>query len=93
MRVILKSLGTEMRVSVDTFDPGYCGQIPGLQIFLNGIKQNGVVTADDSLGVIVRYKRDSQGKYELDKIACEVLKETLWGEVKFIQPESQTGLP
>lgn len=79
-----------MRISVDTDDPGYINYLnlyargEGIEIFLDGERMDGVVTADDEIGVIVRYKRDGEGHYQVDEFRGEAVKEDVFGDVKIV---------
>jgi len=73
----------EMRVSVDTQDPGYSPGLigRGVKVFLDGIEQRRVVTADDELGLVVMYDVDEQGQVKI-----EVVRITAHGAVKIEMP-------
>ena len=57
-----------MRVSVDEQDPGYSPGLigRGVKVFLDGVEQRQVVTADDELGLIVMYDVDENGRVKMD---------------------------
>ncbi|WP_115945628.1 hypothetical protein [Ectopseudomonas oleovorans] len=76
----------EMRVSVDTQDPGYSPGLigRGVKVFLDDIEQRRVVTADDELGLVVMYDVDEQGQVKME--GDEVVRITAHGAVKIEMP-------
>ena len=56
-----------MRISIDRTDPGFCpglfaGPVPErYTVTLDGVPQDGVVTADEDAGTVVAYERDPDG--------------------------------
>ncbi|WP_347883230.1 hypothetical protein [Pseudomonas aestiva] len=75
-----------MRVSVDQHDPGYSPGLigRGVKVFLDGVEQRQVVTADDELGLIVMYDLDEQGNVKVE--GDEVVWVTVHGAVKIELP-------
>ncbi len=57
-----------MRVSADPQDPGYSPGLTGrgVKVFLDGVEQHQVVTADDELGLVVMYDVDENGQVKMD---------------------------
>lgn len=63
-----------MRISADANDSGYTGlSLKGITVYLNGVLQSDVVTADDGEGYVLRAKRSEQGMLTTDcgEIALE----------------------
>lgn len=56
-----------MRISIDRTDPGFCPGLFGTPaperyvVSLDGVPQEGVVTADDATGTVIAYERDPDG--------------------------------
>jgi len=71
-----------MRLSVDRFDPGFNPRLANKACpYLNGKCVRHVVTADEDLGIIVKYVTDNSGNIVLDYIKKEIVREQLHGEV------------
>lgn len=71
-----------MRISIDRYDPGYCNfrDYGAHRVFLNGVEQLEVVTADDELGEIIRLARDEHGVLIVER--QHVLFELVRGKVR-----------
>lgn len=77
-----------MRISVNPADPGYDNfqrhKGNTIKVFLNGIEQKGVHTADDEQDIIIRPKKDERG-FAI-AVGDEITLETKHGNV-IIQTE------
>lgn len=76
-----------MRISSLKNDPGYQAFVRNVmmgerdvRIFLDNVEQDGVVTADDAQGLIVREKRDENGRL-VSRDDC-VVTEDIYGDVR-----------
>ncbi len=71
-----------MRISADKNDPGYQPGIMGkYDVYLDGTRQEFVVTADEEAGIIVKCKSDERG---LILSNGHLVEETLRGEVTLV---------
>lgn len=69
-----------MRISADTNDSGYTHDcMHDVEIYLDGVMQNNVVTADEDQGFILRASEDKGGLIVKDGYFVE---ETLTGRVE-----------
>lgn len=74
-----------MRVSCEEGDAGYVtfilerGRMPQ-KVYLDGVLIHDAITADDELGVVIRYKRDRDDNLILDGDGAA--RETLHGRVE-----------
>lgn len=74
-----------MRVSVLSDDPGYVANADdraAYLITLNGVIIEDVITADDEVGYISRYRRDAKGNFILAPNKQEVETFTQVGKVR-----------
>jgi hypothetical protein len=81
-----------VRLSADENDPGYAAwmAIPNrfeVTIFLDGVEQRSVVTADDEDGFVVKSKLDAQGNVQVNpEKPDEIWMEMLHGAVRIEVP-------
>jgi hypothetical protein len=76
-----------MRVSCNPDDPGYVASPWGVKVFLDGVEQRKVITADEEEGTVLRYVLDAQGGAQLDpKNPEEAWRETVRGSVRIEFP-------
>lgn len=82
-----------MRISVDETDSGYVNPElrPYIHIFLDGQVQNHVLTADEGLGRLVRYKQDGVGNMIL--VGGALVEEILTGVVRVVSVGPQEFKP
>lgn len=73
-----------MRASCRANDPGFSTWVKHrpLTIFLDGVEQTEVVTADDVEGIVVKLRRDERGEYVLNAKRDAVETEELRGRVE-----------
>lgn len=83
-----------MRISTNQDDRGYTAwqniQSRGdcLKVYLDGHEQQGVVTADDEAGLVVRHVLNSDGQAQINpENTNEVWTEEVRGQVTFEQAE------
>jgi len=78
-----------MRVSIDEKDDGYLAylaidrQINRIDVYLDDVRINRAITADDEQGFIVQCKLDSNGFVQCDDKG-DVVLETLYGKVDIV---------
>lgn len=75
-----------MRLSVDKEDPGYTGPIRGLKVFLDGVEQKWVITADEEEGKVLTLVRLPDGNFARD--GDELRQEWKSGKVELQFPAS-----
>lgn len=67
-------------LSVD--EAGYNWRLgPKLEIFVDGVKQDKVISYDIDAGVVVRHKLTDDGSYVLNETRDETVRETITGDV------------
>lgn len=71
-----------MRLSVIEGDPGYHKKAHRFQATLDGKIAEFVVTADEERGIILCYKRGSDGRFVKSPDKSEFLTETRFGRVE-----------
>lgn len=76
-----------MRISVDKSDKGYATYVRNalmrdkdIRVFLNDVEQEDVITADDSLGYLLKAKRDVFGLLVRDGDAHATVQ--VYGEIR-----------
>ena len=75
------------RISTETGDPGerryaeLCGDGMQALVFLDGVEQEGCVTADPGLGLVKRAVRTAKGNIAINHATSEIFYETVYGEV------------
>lgn len=74
-----------MRVSVEKDDPGYTVNTRNVLIALNELLIDNVITADDTLGYIKRYKTDASGNVMLDSTSDDLIVEEVYGKVSILR--------
>ena len=84
-----------MRISSKPDDPGY-GQYLACEasgrwplIFVDGIKQTDVTTADQDKSFVIRAVTDASGNFVIDETGERVKYETLFGQIEYRWPEAQ----
>jgi len=77
-----------LRISVDQADPGYqkfrdlqATGAPIARVFVDGVLQHYVITADEDMGYVVKSRRDDEGTVMVDWERDEFLTEKVWGSV------------
>ncbi len=75
-----------MRLSIHDDDPGYNWRLIHRRpkAYLDGQSVDGVVTADEETGMILRHKLDRDGNVQLNREKTEVLTERLYGKVEIV---------
>lgn len=77
-----------MRISADPNDSGYTGlSLNGITVYLNGVLQSDVVTADDAEGYVLRAIRTKQGMLTTD--SEEIALEEVSGNVDIRVPRTE----
>jgi hypothetical protein len=72
-----------MRISVLPKDKGYRPDATRFKVTLDGKRQDDAVTADDDIGMIVRYQRNSVGWLVVDPHGSgKLMTEKVYGVVK-----------
>lgn len=77
-----------MRLSIDSDDRGnsYYEMLMAndkhVRVFLDGVEQDCVITCDDELGFIDRYRKDANGDFILDRLHECAARETVQGAVR-----------
>lgn len=74
-----------MRISVLDTDAGYIpiDDTQLYEIFLNEVRQQGVLTADEDQGFVFRYQTDANGDLVVER--NEALTETVTGNVRIVK--------
>ena len=78
-----------MRISVIKEDPGFSPDSYKYKVQLNDLVLEDCVTADEELGLAVVYARNSDRTYMIQN--NEIVKETLFGKVKIIEPDMKVA--
>lgn len=55
-----------MRLSTDKKDPSYKRDTTWATVYLDGKKQEGVVTADEEQGYIIKWEQNEMGQYMIE---------------------------
>lgn len=73
-----------MRLSVDKSDPGYSPQAVQMRprVFLDGVRMERVVTADEERGEVVRYRTGPDGRMVVAADGESLEREVLVGAVR-----------
>lgn len=71
-----------MRVSILRDDPAYMRYTEHVTIYFDRKKVSGVITADEEQGYIVRYARNDEGDYILNR--GELVTEKYLGDVRIV---------
>jgi hypothetical protein len=69
-----------MRISVNPKDKGFRSDARQFKVTVDGILVARCITADDDLGMVVRYKTDDSRRIAVDGGAATI--ETVYGRVK-----------
>lgn len=83
-----------MRLSADQDDPGFypwCvlrNRDGYPSVWVDGVEVHDVITVDDDVGLVVRYRRDAKGHFVLD--GEDIAREELRGDV-LIQIKTDVG--
>lgn len=81
-----------MRLSADENDPGYAAWIAipnkyDVTVFLDGVEQRHVVTADDMEGTVYKAVPDAEGNVQVSPTnSGEIWMETVMGDVRIEVP-------
>ena len=78
-----------MRLSVDKSDRGYRPDASSgrWRVLFNRAEVSLMVTADEELGRLVRYRTDDAGRLVLDPATGEPIRDTYLGDVRIIDTE------
>lgn len=77
-----------MRLSCDRNDPGYHPAATKVRVYLNGAERTKVITADEEARLIVRFQTDEKGRLIKNEKRDDVLRETLYGDVRIELPDN-----
>jgi len=75
-----------MRLSVDENDPGFRPHLYAIKVYFMGTERSHVITADEERRLIVAHQLDSKGHPRLNTDGTQVLRETLYGDVRIEIP-------
>jgi len=80
-----------MRISADSGDIGWHQDYFRCEVYIDGVKRDGVITADDVDGFAIVYDLDNDGNIVL--INGDIQRKEIRGDIRFVVPLGFVATP